>query len=193
MNKALSNYGFPVHDTEFYKKMVGDGLPKLVQRVLPEAHRDENTINLCIREMETEYMKRWNKKTHPYDGIPELLTGLCERGIRINVVSNKLETYTRLAVDFYFPQFPFDFVVGASPSLPRKPDPSCALLIARSLKIDPVQFIFLGDTNTDMRTAVAAGMFPVGALWGFRQKAELEESGAEIVISHPLELLEYFD
>jgi phosphoglycolate phosphatase len=192
MNKALRDFGFPVHDTEFYKKMVGDGLPKLVQRVLPEAHRDENTIHLCVQEMESEYQKRWNRKTKPYEGILELLSGLSERGITMNVVSNKLETYTKLAIDFYFPQFPFDYVLGASASLPRKPDPSGALLIAKSLKIRNGQFVFLGDTNTDMKTAIAAGMFPVGALWGFRSKNELEESGAEAVIDHPLDLLEYF-
>jgi phosphoglycolate phosphatase len=44
-----------------------------------------------------------------------------------------------------------------------------------------------------MKTAFAAGMFPVGALWGFRDKNELEESGAKAVINYPLELLEYFD
>lgn len=193
MNKALSDFGFPIHDTEFYKETVGDGLPALVERVLPEAHRDEKTINRCIQEMETEYQKRWNRKTKPYEGIPDLLAALSERGIQMSVVSNKLETYTKLAVDFYFPQFPFDYVLGASPSLPRKPDPSCALLIAEGLKINPRHFIFLGDTNTDMKTAVAAGMFPVGALWGFRSQNELEKSGAKAIISHPLELLDYLN
>ena len=193
MNKALSDFGFPIHDTEFYKETVGDGLPKLVERVLPKAHRDEKTINRCVQEMETEYQKRWNSKTKPYEGILDLLAALSERSIQMSVVSNKLEIYTKLAVDFYFPQFAFDYVLGASPSLPRKPDPSCALLIAEGLNIEPRHFIFLGDTNTDMKTAVAAGMFPVGALWGFRSQNELEESGAKAVISHPLDLLEYFD
>jgi phosphoglycolate phosphatase len=43
-----------------------------------------------------------------------------------------------------------------------------------------------------MKTAVAAGMFPVGALWGFRSENELKENGAKAVIDHPLKLLEYF-
>lgn len=193
MNKVLSDLGFPVHNTEFYKKTVGDGLPKLAERVLPENRRDEETINHCIREMEVEYQKRWNRKTRPYAGIPQLLVVLEERGIKMNVFSNKPETYTRLAVDYYFPQLPFRYVVGASPSNPRKPDPARALLIAEGLDIDPRYFVFLGDTNTDMKTAVASGMFPVGALWGFRSKSELMESGAKAVISHPLELLAYFD
>ncbi|MEE9502107.1 MAG: HAD hydrolase-like protein, partial [Candidatus Aminicenantaceae bacterium] len=72
-------------------------------------------------------------------------------------------------------------------------DPACALLIAKGLNINPRHFVFIGDTNTDMKTAFAAGMFPVGALWGFRDKNELEENGAKAVINHPLELLEYFD
>lgn len=182
-----------MHDTEFYKNTVGDGLPKLVERVLPEAHRDEKTAMRCITDMEAEYQNRWNRKTRPYDGISELLTALDKREIRMNVLSNKLEEYTRIAVDFYFPQFPFEYVMGASSSFPRKPDPACALLIANKLNISPQNFIFLGDTNTDMKTAVAANMYPVGALWGFRNKGELEESGAKAVISHPLELLDSFD
>lgn len=193
MNKALSDQGFPVHDTEFYKKTVGDGLPKLVERVLPEDHRDEDTIKRCIVDMEEEYQKRWDRKTRPYDGILELLAALDKRGIKMNVLSNKLEKYTQIAVDFYFPQFPFENIMGASPSIPRKPDPACAFLIAKKLSIIPKHFVYLGDTNTDMKTALAAGMFPVGALWGFRNKNELEESGAKAVIDHPLELLEYFD
>ena len=193
MNKALSDLGFSVHDTEFYKETVGDGLPKLVERVLPEDHRDESTIKRCIADMEEEYQNRWDRKTRPYDGILELLAALDKRGIKMNVLSNKLEKYTQLAVQHYFPQFPFGYIRGASPSIPRKPDPACALLIAKGLNINPRHFVFIGDTNTDMKTAFAAGMFPVGALWGFRDKNELEESGAKAVINHPLELLEYFD
>lgn len=193
MNKALSDQGFPVHDTEFYKKTVGDGLPKLVERVLPRAHRNENTIRRCIAEMEAEYQKRWDRKTRPYDGIPELLAALDKSNIRMNVLSNKLETYTQIAVDFYFPQISFDFIMGASSSIPRKPDPAGALLIAKRSNVVPENFIYLGDTDTDMKTAVAAGMFPVGALWGFRSRNELEDNGAKAVISHPLELLEYID
>jgi phosphoglycolate phosphatase len=141
--------------------------------------------------MEAEYQKRWKGKTRPYDGISDLLTALHEREVKMNVVSNKLDTYTRLALDHYFPQFPFEYIIGASSTNPRKPDPECALFIAKSLHIDPIEFIFLGDTNTDMKTAVAAGMFPVGALWGFRGEHELRESGARAIIEHPLELLEY--
>jgi phosphoglycolate phosphatase len=81
--------------------------------------------------------------------------------------------------------------MGALPSIPKKPDPAGALLIAQKLGVSPQQFLFLGDTKTDMMTAVAAGMFPVGALWGFRTEKELRESGASEVIAHPSELLPF--
>jgi phosphoglycolate phosphatase len=193
MNKALSDLGFPEHDTEFYKETVGDGLPKLVERVLPETHRDDNTVKRCIADMEAEYQKRWNRKTRPYEGIPELLAALDKRKVRMNVLSNKLDKYTQISVDFFFPQFRFEHTIGASPPNPRKPNPASALLIAKKMNIFPQHFVFLGDTNTDMKTAAAAGMFPLGALWGFRSKAELEESGAKAIISHPLDLLDFFD
>ena len=54
-------------------------------------------------------------------------------------------------------------------------------------------FLYLGDTAVDMQTAVAAGMFPVGVLWGFRDEAELRENGAKIVIGHPSEVLPLLD
>jgi phosphoglycolate phosphatase len=83
----------------------------------------------------------------------------------------------------------FDAVVGARPEVPKKPDPTAALAIARDLAVPPARILYLGDSGTDMRTAVSAGMFPVGALWGFRAAAELAANGARVLISRPMELL----
>jgi phosphoglycolate phosphatase len=77
--------------------------------------------------------------------------------------------------------------------LPRKPDPAGAHRIAERLQLDPTAFVYLGDTGTDMQTAVAAGMFPVGALWGFRTADELSANGARLLIQQPLDLLPVLD
>jgi phosphoglycolate phosphatase len=71
----------------------------------------------------------------------------------------------------------------------KKPDPTAALQIARHLNISPSQFLYLGDSGIDMETADRAGMYPVGALWGFRSAEELLEGGARTLIEHPRELL----
>jgi phosphoglycolate phosphatase len=87
------------------------------------------------------------------------------------------------------PDWHFEFVLGVSPSIPKKPDPQGALGIAQSLKIKPDDFLYLGDTDTDMKTAGSAGMYAVGALWGFRTAEELLASGARLLLHSPLELL----
>ncbi len=89
-------------------------------------------------------------------------------------------------------QWRFKIVQGALPNVPLKPDPIMALQIAKKLRIPPEQFLYLGDTNTDMKTAVAAGMFPVGCLWGYRTADELLESGAKTLIDNPAQFFDIF-
>jgi phosphoglycolate phosphatase len=91
--------------------------------------------------------------------------------------------------DELLPGHPFDIVRGALPGVPLKPDPAPALAIAAELGVTAAACAFVGDTSIDMLTARAAGMFAVGALWGFRDAAELLESGADVLISSPAELL----
>jgi phosphoglycolate phosphatase len=193
MNAVLVRMGFPAHDTEAYRYLTGDGVGALAERSIPQAARNEAAVAACIREFRSQYADRWGTKTRPYPGIPGLLAGLAGRGIRLSVLSNKLDEFTRRAVGEFLPGFDFSFVIGARPDLPPKPDPAGALLIASGLEIPPPQILYLGDTGVDMLTAVRAGMFPVGALWGFRDEKELRENGARAVISSPGELLGFVD
>ena len=189
MNVALGQLGCPARPIEEFKLIVGDGVVVMAQRSLPESRRDEATIARCVALVREEYGKRWADKTHPYAGIPELLDALAGRGIRMAVVSNKPDDFTRLCVGRLLPRWRFDAVIGVSPATPPKPDPKGVLESAARLGLAPADFLYLGDTNTDMRTAVAAGMFPVGALWGFRSAEELLASGAKVLIGKPGDLL----
>jgi phosphoglycolate phosphatase len=92
-------------------------------------------------------------------------------------------------ITHYFQPSPFDEVRGQLPDVPLKPDPTAARQIAQRLGITPTDWMYLGDTNTDMRTACAAGMFPVGVLWGFRDRQELIDSGAQAMVATPAEVL----
>jgi phosphoglycolate phosphatase len=190
MNIVLERFGFPGHDVETYKSFVGDGLEMLVRRSMPETVRDDGGLrSRCIQAMREEYHRRRKETTAPYPGIPELLDALAARQIKMAVLSNKPDAPTRLLVEELLPRWRFDAVVGESPKTPRKPDPAGALAIARSLGLEPQHFLFLGDTGIDMRTATAAGMHPVGALWGFRAAGELLAAGARDLIHDPREIL----
>jgi phosphoglycolate phosphatase len=140
--------------------------------------------------MQQTYERNWNVKSRPYPGIPELLDALTARGMKMAVLSNKPHDLTQKVIEMLLPSWRFEAVMGERPPIPRKPDPSSALEIASRLGVEPAGFLYMGDTATDMRTANAAGMYAVGALWGFRNAEELIESGAKKLIAKPVELLE---
>ena len=189
MNAVLRQYHFPVHTIAAYKNFVGDGMEILVRRVLPEGGRDPGTVASCLSAMRKEYGLNWRKHSRPYGGVPELLDALVARDIKLAVLSNKPDDFTKIMVADLLPRWPFYPVLGARSSVPHKPDPTGALEVAGQLSLPPGQFLYLGDTGIDMRTANAAGMYPVGVLWGFRSAEELKVNGAETVIAKPEEVL----
>ena len=193
MNAALSRFGLPTHPIDAYRYFVGDGVDCLARRVLPKDRLDDDTITKLLAAMKAEYGKRWAENTRPYPGIPELLSALQKREIPMAVLSNKPDEFTKVTIEKLLPHWSFRVVRGVRPPVPKKPDPTAALQIAAKLRIAPHQFIYLGDTNTDMQTAVAAGMYPVGALWGFRTADELLQSGAKKLVEKPQELVKLFD
>jgi phosphoglycolate phosphatase len=192
MNIALNHLGFPGHHVATCKMFVGDGVEMFAFRALPENNRDQATVAECVALMRQDYSKRWANKTRPYNGIPELLDGLTSRNLEMAILSNKPHDSTKEMVAALLSKWRFNPVVGAQPSVPKKPDPTLAIQISQQLRVPPEKFLYLGDTGTDMKTARAAGMFPVGALWGFRSAEELKASGAQVLVEHPREVLRFF-
>jgi phosphoglycolate phosphatase len=189
MNRVLADMGFPTHAIDEYRSFIGDGIEKLINRALPEKNRNEITVHTCLKAFLEDYHKNSNSYTRPYKGIPELLDVLKERGLQTAVLSNKPHDTTTVCVAELLQRWQFDVVLGHRDGTPYKPDPGGALEISERLNIPPGEFLFLGDSGVDMETAIAAGMFPVGALWGFRGEEELEERGAQVLISDPLDIL----
>jgi phosphoglycolate phosphatase len=189
VNCALARFGFPQHELEAYRYFVGDGREALAMRTLPEHSRDTTTINKHIDYINEEYARRWTNNTHTYQGVPELLDTLTAREMKMAILSNKPHYFTDLMVSGLLSKWSFEVVSGSQPNIPRKPDPTAALRIAEQLTIHPNKFIYLGDSGIDMKTAVAAGMYPVGALWGFRENDELVVGGAKTLVQQPKDLL----
>jgi len=188
-NSVLSDHGFPTHKPDDYRMFVGSGLNELMIRALPEEKRNAESIENYVKEYRQQYTRNWNKKTKPYDGIPEMLDVLTAISIKIAVLSNKLYAFTKQCVDELLPNWKFDVVVGFQNEIHPKPDPTSALQIAEQLNLSPSQILYVGDSDIDMKTGVTAGMYTVGVLWGFRPKEELQKSGAKTLIEKPQELL----
>lgn len=192
MNTVLKNLGFAGHEIESYKYFVGDGMEPLARRALPASRQDDALlIDRCVKAMSLEYRQHWADKTRPYPGIPELLDALTAKQIKMVILSNKPHDFTCKIVEQLLSSWHFDVVMGAQATIPKKPDPAAALQLAAQLHIAAEKFLYAGDTSTDMRTATAAGMYPVGVLWGFRTADELIKSGAACLIEKPMELLRH--
>ena len=189
VNNVLVRSGFPPHEVEDYKYFVGSGMKNTITQALPEDQRDQANVDELYAQMEEEYSKNWRENTRPYPGIPELLDALIASGIKMSILSNKPQGSTEQMVSALLAQWHFEIVAGAQSSIPLKPDPSAALQIAKQINISPLEFVYLGDSAIDMKTAVAAEMYPVGALWGFRTENELLSAGAQQLINEPTHLL----
>ena len=193
-NRSLASMGFPTHEREAYRYFVGDGLGMLMSRALPAPHRDDPaTVERGQVAFREDYSRNWNVATRLYQGMTELLDELTDRKLRLAVLSNKPHEFTAACCNHYLHQWPFEIVMGQTDDFPRKPHPAAALEVARRMDERPENFLYVGDTATDMQTAVSAGMYPVGALWGFRTRQELEDAGARTVIDHPMELLKLLE
>jgi phosphoglycolate phosphatase len=192
MNRVLVSRGLEPYGIGPYKLLVGEGVEEMVRRALAPRSPGDGEVEAIVRDYRREYELCWRRHSRPYPGVPELLGELRRRHVRTAVLSNKSHPFTEAMTLDLLPGFRFDVIRGARPGVPLKPDPEPALAIARELRVPPVSTVFLGDTMVDMKTAVAAGMLPVGALWGFRGAAELTANGAAALIASPLDLLDYF-
>jgi phosphoglycolate phosphatase len=188
MNRVLSARGFPVHPYSAYNRFIGDGAAVLIRRALPQDRREEATVAECLAAFLADYGEHWDIKTRVYSGIEPMLADIALRGVKMAVLTNKPAATALKCVRRYFAGVRFDVVRGQTADIPKKPDPAGALLVAGEMGVEPSSCLYLGDTSTDMETALAAGMFPVGALWGFRPESELRESGAKALVAAPGDL-----
>jgi phosphoglycolate phosphatase len=193
VNRVLAARGLPIHLIDAYRFYLGDGVAKLITRALPEDKRDAETVRSCLDANRADYDHNWNVKTRLYEGIGAVLDALAARALKLAILSNKPHDFTERCVREFLPKWSFDAVIGQRDGVPLKPDPAGALEIARTLGIPPAACLYLGDTAVDIKTAIAAGMTPVGVLWGFRPAQELQASGATILIEQPLEVLGFLN
>lgn len=193
MNRVLALEGLPVHSYDSYRYFIGKGVTNLVAETLPQEKRTEEHIARCYDMIIADYRKHCLVKTQLYNGIAEALRLLRGSGMKMAVFSNKPDELTKKIVEALAGADNFEMVLGARPDIPRKPDPAGAILICRHFGIAPGSILYLGDTDIDMMTANNAGMFAVGALWGFRTAAELLANGAHVLIESPGDLLAHLD
>lgn len=143
-----------------------------------------------IREIYAPYYQaHCNDETGPYPGIPELLALLQRRGVKTAVVSNKPDPAVRKLAEEVFPGG-FDFALGETPELARKPAPDMVRRCLSEFGLEPREAVYIGDSEVDLQTAENAGLPYILVDWGFRSRAYLEKRGADLIVSSCEEIAE---
>lgn len=187
-NHVCAAHGWPVHTVDQFKYMVGNGIPNLVSRFTPDGLGPDELAQ-ALSEFSAYYDAHKEDKTAPYPGMPALLNVLKGAGLHLAVLSNKAHSLAGPVVEHYFPGV-FEYVQGALPDAPLKPDPTLLHRLMGELGATAADALFVGDSNVDIRTAKNGGLTGCGVLWGFRTRSELEAEGADFIAETPEKLVE---
>ena len=191
VNQALAQLSLPGHSVDSFRFKVGNGSRMMVSRSLPAQRQD--LIETVLQLQQAYYREHLCDHSGPYPGVGEMVGALQNRGFKLAVLSNKPDEATRQIIAACFAPGVFEVVAGNRADLPLKPDPAAALWVAGQLGVAASRIAYLGDTGTDMQTATRAGMFAIGAAWGFRDREELLQNGAQAIIERPEQLPDLLD
>ena len=193
LNVILEKYKLPLHTLDEVRFMVGNGIPKLIERAIPQG-RENPDFDKILADFISYYEEHCAVKTAPYAGIPECIKTLRAAGIKIAVNTNKVEPAAIALCNDYFPGL-FDIISGSRPGMPPKPAPDGIYEILNRAGMDgksvDQKAVFIGDSDVDMQTGMNAGLDVIGVDWGFRGKKFLEEHGAKLIMMSAQELAEY--
>ena len=171
-NLVCEAHGWPTHDIDLFKRMVGDGQRVLVRRFVPEGiAADPDALEAAYQEFVELYSAHKEDTTGPYEDIVACVERLRTAGVHVGVLTNKNHEQAIPLVEKFFPGL-FDAVQGRLDTLPAK----------------PASTLMVGDTSVDIACGTNAGIAACGVTWGFRPRTELVEAGADFIVDTPAEL-----
>ncbi|MBR6790427.1 MAG: HAD-IA family hydrolase [Oscillospiraceae bacterium] len=181
VNAGLRQEGLPEHTVEAFIRFVGNGVARMVKDAMPEDVRDNEEIFSRVFDVfQKEYDARCLNKTYAYPGAPELLDELRANGVKLALLSNKLQAFTERIVRHYFGDR-LDLIFGQREGIAKKPAPDGVFEIMRHFGVSAEETFFIGDSDVDVMTAKNAGIPCLGVSWGFRGREDLEKAGCELI------------
>ena len=186
---VMRSRNLPEHTDAEYRKMVGGGIKRLVERALPaELSANEAYVEECVAQFRRYYVDNIDRYTVPYEGMHDLLHRLRREGVQVAVASNKFQHGTDRLVTKFFGDVDFVAVEGNREGAPLKPDPAIVNNILAKAGVERSRAVMIGDSGIDIRTAAAAKIDSIGVAWGFRFANELYDAGAKRVVTTAAEL-----
>ena len=189
VNYALRTYGMPEHSRDDVRRFVGNGVRMLMIRAIPDGEQNPR-FEEAFSTFRQYYLEHSLDKTQPYDGVPEMLKALKQRGCRLAVVSNKFYAATQELCRHFFADT-IEVAVGEheAEGIRKKPAPDTVREALRQLGVTTKNAVYVVDSDVDIETAYNSGLPCISVLWGFRDQDFLLSHGATTLISRPEELL----
>lgn len=194
VNYALRQHGMPEHTIDDIRRFVGNGVRLLMERAVPDGARNPQFED-TFATFRQHYMQHSLDTTRPYDGIPELIRELKNRGCQMAVVSNKMMAATQELVRHFFPDIPVAIGEHEAAGIRKKPAPDTVFEALRQLTENSPSHllapspVYVGDSDVDLATARNSGLPCISVLWGFRSRDFLLAHGATTFAEHPLDVL----
>ena len=197
VNYALRQHGMPEHSIDDIRRFVGNGVRLLMERAVPDGARNPQ-FEAAFATFRQYYMQHSLDTTRPYDGIPELIHELKNRGCQMAVVSNKMMAATQELVHHFFPDIPVAIGEHEAAGIRKKPAPDTVFEALRQLGIihhpssiihHPSDIVYVGDSEVDIETARNSGLPCISVLWGFRSCDFLLAHGATTFAERPADIL----
>lgn len=177
-NVILARYGREAQPREKMRTFIGSGARNQLKCAWGGAI-DEATLDEVVAAYRPYYAAHLDP-VEPYGAIMELLSELKAQGIKTAIVTNKPEAATNVLAERFFGGL-IDAAFGQRDDIPKKPATDMVELAMDALGVTRADCVFVGDGETDVWTAKAAGMPCVSVTWGYRSTEELLASGADIL------------
>lgn len=187
VNVIMRRHGYPEHSLEQIRNFVGNGVGNLIARSIPHG-RDNGSFDRILEEFRDYYTKHCRIKTKPYEGVPEMIKTLSERGYRIAIVSNKNDAAVKELNEIYFSRYT-DAAVGDRAGVKRKPAPDLVFLALEEIGGVRERAVYIGDSDVDYDTAQNSGLDCILVSWGFRDRELLESFPEAVVVDDCAEIL----
>ena len=192
VNLTLEEMGLSKITKDQCRLFVGNGARVLMEKSLKAAgDTDASRIEEGMEIYGRIFDQNCTYHVTPYEGIPEMLKALKDKGIQLAVLSNKPDRQTVKVVKAIFGEELFDYAQGQKEGIRRKPEPDGVWYLMEQMHVSKEECLYIGDSEVDAATGRNAGLKTIGVLWGFRDRKTLETAGADHLIARPDELLQF--
>lgn len=185
---ALSRFGITLEEEEL-RKFLG---PPIQDSFRDFCHFDEETCEQAVAYYREYYGEKGLFENILYPGMEELLEQLKERGKHLLVATSKPQPYTDRIIRYFGIEDYFDVIAGSNLDGSRNRKAEVIRYALEEAGITELSSaLMVGDRKYDILGAKEVGIDSLGVLYGYGDRKELEDAGADYIAEQVSDILRY--